>query len=298
MSRLRIHHETIYLYRKSVRFGPHRLILRPREGHDIRVEELTLQIEPNFDLEWSRDVFGNSVATIHLLQEAKELRIRSHVVLRQTAPFPLDAKRAKASAYPPEYQPFERAVAAAYQTTTFPDDVTAVKEWVAGRIGISAGESAENIVAALNRGVRESIAYARRETKGVQTPAETLLKKSGSCRDMATLLLEALRALDFPARFASGYLHCRASEAGHASTHAWAEVYLPEIGWIGYDATTGKPTSTNHVVTGVSNHPRGVMPITGSFFGDSKNYTEMKVTVRTERLTDDSAASERQSLDA
>jgi transglutaminase-like putative cysteine protease len=298
MSWLRIHHETIYRYRKPVRFGPHRLVLRPREGHDIRVEEMTLQIEPDFDLEWSRDVFGNSVATIHLLQAAKELRIQSHIVLRQTEPFPVVSKRAKASVYPPAYQPFERAVAAAYQVTTFPDDVAAVKEWVADKTGISTGETAQDVVATLNRGVRESIAYARRETKGVQTPGETLRKKSGSCRDMATLLLEALRALDFPARFASGYLHCRASEAGHASTHAWAEVYLPEIGWIGYDATTGQPTSTNHVVTGVSNHPRGVMPITGSFFGDSKNYTEMKITVRTERLTDNPAASEPPSIES
>jgi transglutaminase-like putative cysteine protease len=292
MSWLRIQHETIYCYLKPVRFGPHRLVLRPREGHDIRVEEMSLQIEPEFDLDWSRDVFGNSVATIHLLEPAKELRIRNHVVLRQTAPFPLSAKRAKASAYPLEYSPFESAVAAAYRTTTFPDDVAAVKEWVARQIEISDGDTAEKIVAALNRRVRESIKYARRETKGVQTPAETLTKKSGSCRDMATLLLEASRALGFPARFASGYLHCLASQAGHASTHAWAEVYLSEIGWVGYDATTGEPTSANHVVTGVSNHPRGVMPITGSFFGDAKNYVEMKVSVQTERMTDEAEARE------
>ena len=295
MSRLRIQHETIYCYKEPVHFGPHRLILRPREGHDIRVEEMTLQVEPQFGLDWSRDVFGNSVATIHLLEPAKELRIRNHVILRQTAPFPLRTDRQpKPSAFPLEYSPFESAVAAAYQATTFPGDVAAVKAWVAGQMDLSRGESAESIVAALNRRVRESHKYARRETKGVQTPAETLHKKSGSCRDMATLLLEALRALGFPARFASGYLHCLASEAGHASTHAWAEVYLPEIGWVGYDATTGKPTSTNHVVTGVSNHPRGVMPITGSFFGDSKHYVEMKVSVQTERLADEDTGREPQ----
>ena len=288
MSRLRIHHETIYCYRKPVSFGPHRLILRPREGHDIRVEEMTLQIEPDFDLDWSRDVFGNSVATIHLLQAAKELRIQNDVVLRQTAPFPLSNDRpGKPSAFPLEYSPFERAIAAAYQASVFPGDIPDVKEWVAAQIEVSHGETAESVVAALNRRVRESVAYARRETKGVQTPAETLRKKSGSCSDMATLLLEALRTLGFPARFASGYLHCLASEAGHASTHAWAEVYLPETGWAGYDATTGEPTSANHVVTGVSNHPRGVMPITGSFFGDSKNYVEMKVRVQTERMDDE-----------
>ena len=96
-------------------------------------------------------------------------------------------------------------------------------------------------------------------------------------------MLEVLRHLGFPARFASGYLDCAASEAGRASTHAWAEAYLPEIGWTGYDPTLGEPTSAQHVVTGVSNHPRGVMPITGSFFDEQKSYLGMNVTVRTER---------------
>ena len=285
MSRLRIYHETIYLYRKPVRFFPHRLLIRPREGHDIHVEEMTLEIEPEFFLEWSRDVFGNSVATVQPLQTANELRIRNHVVLRQTAPFPANtASSAKPSAFPVAYSPFESGIAAAYQATTFPDDVLAVQRWMDRRFGNPHGGNAERLVEMVNRGVRESISYARRETKGVQSPAETLSKKSGSCRDMATLLLEALRVWGFPARFASGYLHCTASEAGHASTHAWAEVYLPEIGWVGYDATTGEPTSADHVVTAVSNHPRGVMPVTGSFFGNEEDNTAMRVTVKTERL--------------
>ncbi|MEA3208449.1 MAG: hypothetical protein QOE70_1506 [Chthoniobacter sp.] len=290
MSWLRIIHETIYCYKSPVRFGPHRLVLRPREGHDIRVEEMTLQVEPDFTLEWNRDVFGNSVATLHLLHPARELRIRNHVILRQTAPFPRRPSRpAKPSVFPAEYSAIERGVAAAYQATTFPDDVAVVKEWVEADGDLSRSEGAEAVVAAVNRRIRDSIKYARRETKGVLTPAETLREGAGSCRDMATLLLEALRVLGFPARFASGYLDCAASEAGRASTHAWAEAYLPEIGWIGYDPTSGEPTSADHVVTGVSNHPRGVMPITGVFFGDPGEYLEMKVTVQTERLSEAAA---------
>jgi len=93
MSRLRIIHETIYSYKEAVRFGPHRLVLRPREGHDARVEEMRLEISPEFELEWSRDLFGNSVATVHILSPADQLRIRSEVVLQQTAPFPLRGSR-------------------------------------------------------------------------------------------------------------------------------------------------------------------------------------------------------------
>ena len=79
MSWLRIIHETTYSYKAAVRFGPHRLVLRPREGHDIRVEKMCLEIVPKFELEWSRDLFGNSVATVHFLSPSDHLIIRSEV---------------------------------------------------------------------------------------------------------------------------------------------------------------------------------------------------------------------------
>jgi transglutaminase-like putative cysteine protease len=285
VSRLRIIHETTYTYKKEVRFGPHRLVLRPREGHDLRVEEMRLEIAPEFELEWSRDVFGNSVATAHFLSQADHLRIRSEVLVHQTMPFPLQTARPSTRVpFPVQYSNLESTVAAAYQETTFPDDLARVTSWVHDAVNPAAAGSAEDVVASVARAIRKTIKYRRREAKGVQTPTNTLDECSGSCRDMATLMLEALRILGFPARFASGYLDCAASEAGRASTHAWAEAYLPEIGWTGYDPTLGEPTSSKHVVTGVSNHPRGVMPISGSFFDAKDSYLGMKVTVQTERV--------------
>jgi transglutaminase-like putative cysteine protease len=290
MSRLRIIHETTYSYKAAVRFGPHRLVLRPREGHDVRVEEMRLEIAPEFELEWSRDLFGNSVATAHFLSPADHLRIRSEVLLQQTAPFPLRSTRSSVPVpFPIEFSGLESAVAAAYQATTFPEDVAQVDKWVRNAIDLTAARDAEDVVAAVALAIRKSVKYRRREVKGVQSPTETLAESSGSCRDMATLMLEALRALGLPARFASGYLDCAASEAGGGSTHAWAEAYLPEIGWIGYDPTLGEATSGQHVVTGVSNHPRGVMPISGTFFDDQESYIGMEVTVQTERLSDESS---------
>lgn len=286
MSWFQINHETIYRYSEPVRFADHRLVLRPREGHDIRVEEMRLTISPEFDIEWSRDVFGNSVATVRLLDEADELLIRSECVIHQTSDFPaVERPHADPIPYPLAYDDREIVVADAYRRTTFPDDLDAVRDWVE-KIDISACESADAVVDVVNQAVRSAIGYNRREERGVQSPTETLELGTGSCRDLSTLLLEVLRVLGFPARFASGYLDCRASEAGRASTHAWAEAYLPEIGWIGVDPTIGDRTSTRHVVVGVSNHPRGVMPITGSFFGERAKYLGMTVAVQTERLTE------------
>ncbi len=285
MNILRIFHETIYQYHHPVHFGPHRLVLRPREGHDIQVEEMRLEIEPKHVLHWSRDVFGNSVATVHFLEPHRTLIVRNHVLIRQTAPFPSPAIPAdQCSAFPVVYSELEQMAVAAYQSSVFPEDVAAVRAWAANAIDFGGCADAEAVVKAFNRKVHECVKYKRREMKGVQSPSETLLLGTGSCRDLATLLLEALRTLGFPTRFASGYRHCLASEAGHASTHAWTEVYLPEIGWTGYDPTVGDQTSEKHVVTGVSNHPLGVMPVVGSFYGYRREFISMNVRVQTESL--------------
>lgn len=285
MSWLRIIHETAYRYKKAVHFGPHRLVLRPREGHDVRVERMKLTISPEFELAWSRDVFGNSVATIHLLEPADMLSIRSEVLLHHTLPFPLrSGRRSEPVPFPVTFSGLEATVAAAYQTSTFPDDIAPVRAWLEKACPLGDSRTAEEAVRAVGLAIRRTLGYRRRETRGVQSPTETLAVGTGSCRDLATLMLEALRALGFPARFASGYLDCAASEAGRASTHAWAEAYLPELGWTGFDPTLGEPTSAKHVVVGVSNHPRGVMPISGSFYGDQSSYENMTVAVLTERL--------------
>src|SRR3954465_2339161 len=81
---LRILHETCYTYTRRVRFGPHRLVLRPREGHDLRVESMEGQTSPAAQLSWSRDVFGNSIGTLDFESPAKELCITSKVLISRT----------------------------------------------------------------------------------------------------------------------------------------------------------------------------------------------------------------------
>jgi len=287
MSWLHIIHQTTYRYNRAVRFGPHRLVLRPREGHDAHIEEMRLKIEPEFELEWSRDLFGNCVATAHILRPADRLHFRNEVLLHQTTPFPQRPVRGDTpSKFPVQFSEMESAVATAYLASSYPTDVARVKEWINTTINPAIFCNAAEIVASVARTISKTIKYRRREDKGVQSPSLTLSAGSGSCRDMATLMLEALRTLGFPARFASGYLECSASEAGRASTHAWAEAYLPSVGWIGYDPMLGEATSGQHIVVGVSNHPRAIMPVSGTFFDEHDSYLGMQVAVQTARFED------------
>jgi transglutaminase-like putative cysteine protease len=98
---------------------------------------------------------------------------------------------------------------------------------------------------------------------------------------MATLLMEAARLSGVAARFASGYPHGRPSLAGVATPQAWAAVYLPPLGWRGFEPTFGGTTPASHIVRGVSAHPRGVMPVSGSFTGAPADCLGLHVTVKT-----------------
>ncbi|HTD66462.1 MAG TPA: transglutaminase family protein [Candidatus Limnocylindria bacterium] len=282
MSSLRITHETLYQYHRLTRFGPHRLVLRPREGHDLQVERMTLTIEPAYSLDWSRDVFGNSVASVDFLAEAAELRIVSQVDIRRGEIPRLAERSSHVVPYPLVYDELETTVAAAYLVSVYPEEMADIAAWARTAIASADAANAVSIVATLNQAVKQQIGYNRREEKGVQRPLETLNRGTGSCRDMATLLMEGCRALGIAARFSSGYLDCAASLAGRASTHAWAEAYLAGRGWTGFDPTLGEQTNRKHIAIGLSNHPRGVMPISGRFYGTSADYIGMKVAVKFE----------------
>lgn len=285
LTRLDITHETLYAYHVPVGFGEHRLILRPREGHDLQVVSMSLEIEPAYAIKWSRDVFGNSVATLYFKEPAAQLRIVSRVSVNLGALPSLAEAPHTPIAYPVVYADEEIPVADAYKAAIYPNDAPALRDWAESVIQHADRTDAAAIVAALNDAIKDGIAYVRREEKGVQSPQETLAKTSGSCRDMATLLMEACRTLGIASRFSSGYLDCAASLAGRASTHAWTEVYLPSRGWSGFDPTLGEETSHKHIAVGVSNHPRAVMPISGRFFGTRADFIGMTVSVKFDKGT-------------
>ena len=137
----------------------------------------------------------------------------------------------------------------------------------------------------LNQAINQQFRYQMREEVGVQSPATTLSQRSGSCRDYATLLIEACRCLGLASRFVSGYLHAPATEAGNATTHAWVEVYLPGTGWKGFDPTSGEVTSSQHIAVAVARDPETVSPVSGSFIGLGMMMPILLVNVQVNLLT-------------
>src|SRR5690242_5836495 len=79
MKRIRIIHETHYYYSQAVKFGPHRALLRPREGHDVHISRSKLKVEPAAEIRWLRDIYGNSIAVLSFEEASPRLSVASEV---------------------------------------------------------------------------------------------------------------------------------------------------------------------------------------------------------------------------
>lgn len=278
--KIRIEHRTTYNYSEPVSFGQHKIMIRPREGHDVHIERSILEITPAHTIRWMRDVNGNSLAKVDFTEQASSLMIYSELVLSQYDTNPLDfILEESAVNYPFVYDPESLPELAAFMPILYPRDTGSLKEWLDQFWKPGATIQTIALLQNLNTHINNNFTYQRRDEAGVQTPAETLKSRSGSCRDFATLFLEACRCWGLAARFCSGYMQCEATEAGGASTHAWTEVYLPGAGWKGFDPTSGIMTGAQHVTVAVSRNPENAAPIAGSYEGSMNVFKGITVDV-------------------
>lgn len=285
MQRIEITHTTTYTYDQPVRFLQHKLHLRPREGHDIRIERSALHISPAYTIRWQRDVYGNSVAIVDFDEPGDVLEIVSTVVVEHYEATAVDFELTRdAGDFPFVYDAMERIDVTPYQTAIFPDDCAALDEWLADLWcqGTAIGTMA--FLNRLNARIADEIDYLVRDEPGVQAPSTTLARGKGSCRDVATLFIEACRRYGLASRFASGYLVSSAAVEDTATTHAWAEVYLPGAGWRGFDATGGQLVGGDHIAAAVHRHPEAVPPVSGSFVGPPEPKPKLDVKVEVRRM--------------
>ena len=283
MVNLRIHHRTTYRYRQPVSFGPHRLLLRPRETRDVRLVSSELTVTPHATVSWAYDVPGNSAATATFAAPASTLVIDSlaHVELSAVA-YPIFDIAASATSFPFRYSDNEWMDLGALAVRHYPDEDARVQNWAQGFVAGNPTDTL-SLLKDLNAGVASGIGYETRDDEGTQPPSQTLMLGRGSCRDLATLFVEAVRSLGFGARIVSGYLHDPKHElvgsAGAGSTHAWAEVYLPGAGWITFDPTNRSVGGANLIPLAVARDIRQVMPVVGSFNGPADALQDMSVEV-------------------
>jgi transglutaminase-like putative cysteine protease len=292
MRTLTIKHTTTYRYRRPVAFGEHRMMLRPRDSHDQRLIDAKLVITPTpANVRRTQDALGNHVDVARFAGRAEELQFDSTIRLAHS----------NADVRDVHIEEFARAFPFRYGTEEMPDLVRCVEcqaadpdrqveRWARAFLRSDRPTHTVTFLTDLTYGINRTFKHVRRDEKGIQTPLQTLALGSGSCRDFAMLMIEAVRSLGMAARFVSGYLHIPHNDDGGGNTHAWAQVYLPGPGWVDFDPSSGIVGNRDLVRVAVAHDPRQAIPLHGTWTGFPSDYLGMDVEVV---VTSDAAETER-----
>ncbi|MBZ9936316.1 transglutaminase family protein [Mesorhizobium sp. BR1-1-16] len=287
MARIEIVHTTRYDYRNPVGLMRHRLMVRPDDSHDLRLHRASLAIDPQpSSIHWSHDPFNNSICLLEWPQSmlTRHLEVVSTLDLThhpEGPPLPRFSLDPDATDFPFAYAAEEMPDLAALVTPADGDPAGTVAAW-AQRFIVEGGGRTLGMIETMTHAIRAEFRYGARHEEGTQTAAETLALGSGTCRDFAVLMIEALRSFGLAARFVTGYLYDDLSgeTRGGGSTHAWCSVYLPGAGWVEYDPTNGLVAGSNLIRVGVTRIASQASPITGAFIGGDGDFAGLSVDVQ------------------
>lgn len=272
-----IRHDSLYRYDVPIQLADHVLRLTPRPG-SVQLGSHRLSVVPEpVSLEHATDGFGNAIVRLRFGGTTQTLQVLSELelgTLSQPAPSGAPLPAAGLLSLPGE------SGLLPYRGGWIHPDVARFAAGLAAEAGHESvaflDHLARTLFASIDRGVRP--------TGEARAAHETLSLRSGACRDLTVLFLDACRSLGLPARFVSGYQAQAQSQDGQRHLHAWAEVALPGAGWRGWDPMHGLRVGEGHVALSVAPDQAGTMPIEGGYYfqGPSVNSTlDHSVTIRT-----------------
>ena len=264
--RFSVRHETLYRYSTPVRLASHVLRLHPR-ADGVRIVRGDIIVDPTpAERLGQMDRFGNRVTLVNFAGSSDLLRIESRFDLDTLPPAPLRDPGLPRLPWPANPQDGMSEYRA---DGTRDNAVRAFADGIASDCGWAALPFLESLSQTLFTRMKRFI----RVEGAAQTPAHTLAIGSGACRALTVLFMAACRSHGIAARFVSGYQAQADTPDGRRHMHAWAEVFLPGLGWRGFDPMHGVAVTDGHVALCAAPDQAATMPVEGGFYGNGVTST-------------------------
>ena len=266
--RLEIVHSTRYHYSGPIAETVMELRLRPMDGNGQSCLDFELDVSSRIQPHSYRDGYGNNVHYFNLVRPHTRLSVTSRSVVETGRKLDTDPGEALVDDFLRYRSPVK--------------DVPGVRQLAAQHpiADPSSGPSVEEALDKLTLAISHDFTYDRAVTNVYSSVDEVLALKAGVCQDFAHLFIAVARAMDVPARYASGYIHQPKAAGVASASHAWGEAWVPGRGWVGYDATHPVRTSEHHVRLAVGRDYSDAAPTRGIYVGSATGTMEVRVRTR------------------
>lgn len=267
--KLRISHQTVYRYDPPIRNIVQSLRLTPSVFEGQKTQDWSIDVSGGIRGPGFRDGAGDWIEGWTVRGPAEELTISvsGRIETRDTAGV---LRGHREMIQPLTYLRDTKATAPAAN----------LRELAASVDGD--GGDALDLAHRLSAAVSEAVAYKPGVTEAHTTAAETLELGEGVCQDHAHTLIALARLRDLPARYVSGYLHSTSDGESHDAAHAWAEIHVGRLGWVGFDAANACCPDERYVRLGSGLDAQDAAPIRGIAIGQGAE--KLDVAVRVDEL--------------
>lgn len=279
-----IEHVTRYHYSSPVIGCVMSLCLKPCDDAGQRLLEFDIETDPPAPVNEERDSFGNTKHVLNVHREHRALAITACSTVEPAPPAPLPAS-CRAGAWDEIGQWRDSFTLWDF---TRPSELTEPSPALAAltaRLGIEPVGDPLHSVQRLSNTLYRSFDYVPGSTTAVSPVDHILETGRGVCQDYAHAMIAIARSWGVPTRYVSGYLYVADPDAADApapqsASHAWVECLLPDLGWVGFDATNDSLAGWDHIRLAVGRDYRDVAPTSGIFRGGGESHIEVEVRVR------------------
>jgi transglutaminase-like putative cysteine protease len=286
-----IEHVTKYSYSDTINHSKHLFRLLP--GVDLSQQIIDFKFDvsvPGAELSNFSGVFGNNASFLEIKTPYKELVITSRSLI---AVSPIDRKLDllhQSRTVPLIWMPWDKVMMDAYLQ---PPELSEPELFVLAEYAMSFVARNHNDILAIlddiNQTIHKEYSYQDNTTDFNTTAFDVFVHKKGVCQDFANLFICLARLLNIPARYRVGYIHTGSNYENQAQgdeSHAWVEVFLPYIGWIGYDPTNGMMAGVDHIKVACGRYYRDATPTSGAIFNTHPEVEEtLETSVKVLRLS-------------